>query len=317
MRSPENALHAAHRRADAWIRLSGRDGEELPNWASEVGWRLARLYEQRFAERPDSANGNQSTTAKRLIGEVESLLPVAETDDVRQKIDRVRRVALPSVLESLRHGFERTSRQRTGTALSDGLPSFVLDPRHVLLSTQHRMHPEIAAFSHEYVYDREALLTPASMEEERSWSYPRYARHAVWRDVRGRFDGRLNCNEREAQSVVKELLHFDAWARANPPNDDRTWEAAVLTFYRGQERKVRGYLRKWTGQHRAMRHFARGQKDRPYLRIELCTVDRFQGHEADVVLISFARPPRDELPGEPEPSERCTDQGSLSACRHR
>ena len=53
---------------------------------------------------------------------------------------------------------------------------------------------------------------------------------------------------------------------------------------------MRDHLRKWTGQHRAMRHFARGQKDRPYLRIELCTVDRFQGHEADIVLISFARP---------------------------
>ena len=38
-----------------------------------------------------------------------------------------------------------------------------------------------------------------------------------------------------------------------------------------------------------MRHFARGPKHRPYLRIELCTVDRFQGHEADLVLISFAR----------------------------
>ena len=33
-----------------------------------------------------------------------------------------------------------------------------------------------------------------------------------------------------------------------------------------------------------MRHFRR----RPHLVIELCTVDRFQGHEADFVLISFA-----------------------------
>ena len=155
VRCPEKALRVVQRRADAWLRLAGRDGEELSDWASELGWRLARSYEQRFAEKPDSPNGNQSTTAKRLLGDVESLLPAAETDDVRQKIDRVRRVALPSVLESLRHGFERTPRQPTGSTLSDGLPLFVLDPRHVLLSTQHRMHPEIAAFSHEHVYDRE------------------------------------------------------------------------------------------------------------------------------------------------------------------
>ena len=135
-----------------------------------------------------------------------------------------------------------------------------------------------------------ALETPEYMAGEREWSYPRYAYRAVWRAVRGRFDGRLNCNKDEARSVVEELRQFDEWARVNPRDDVRPWEAAVLTFYRGQEREVRRHLRKWTGQHRAMRHFARGEKDRPYLRIELCTVDRFQGHEADVVLISFARP---------------------------
>ena len=294
VRRPENALNTVHRRAAAWLRLAGRDGEETPEWASEVGWRLARLYEQRFAEKSDSPNGHQSTTAKRLRQEVEELLPDAETgadpEKVCQKLDRVRRVALPSVLESLCRGFERNTGQRAGSALSDGLPESVLGPRHVLLSTQHRMHPEIAAFSHENVYDGDALWTPESMEEERSWSYTRYAHHAVWRDVRGAFDRHRNCNEREAQSVLKELLHFDAWARVNPPNDARAWEAAVLTFYRGQERKVRGYLHEWTGQRHAMRHFVRGRKDRPYLRIELCTVDRFQGHEADVVLLSFARP---------------------------
>lgn len=89
---------------------------------------------------------------------------------------------------------------------------------------------------------------------------------------------------------MDELRHFDEWVRVIPPRDGRSWEAAILTFYRGQEREVRHHLRKWTKQHHAMRHFTRGKKERPYLRIELCTVDRFQGHEADIVLISFARP---------------------------
>ncbi len=286
VRCPENTLHVVHRRN----RLAGRHREELPAWASEVGWRLARSYEQRFAEKPDNSIGNRRTTAERLVQDVEKLLPVSETGTdselVRQEIDRVRRVALPSVLESLRHGFERTPRQRTGSALSDGLPSSVRDPRHVLLSWQHRMHPEIAAFSHEHVYDREALETPESMEGERRWSYPRYAHHAVWRDAPGRFDGRLNCNKDEARSVVCELRHFDEWARVNPPPNGYLWEAAVLTFYRGQERETRRCLQEWTGQ----RDFKRGQKERPYLHIKLCTIDRFQGHEADIVLISIARP---------------------------
>lgn len=289
VRSPENGLHVVQRRADA-LRPDGRDREEQPEWASEVSWRLAREYEQRFAEESDNLSDNRQTTAERLGKAVEELLPVAEPEDVRERIDRVRRVALPSVLESLRNGFDRTPDQRTGSALSDGLPESVLMPRHVLLSTQHRMHPEIAAFSHEHVYEGAALRTPADMADKRAWGYPRYAHRAVWRDVRGDFDGGFNSNEREARSVVDELRHFDEWARVNPPQDGYPWGAAVLTFYRGQEREVRGHLRKWTGQKHAMRHFTRGQKERPYLRIDLCTIDRFQGHEADVVLISIARP---------------------------
>ena len=318
VRGPENTLHVVRRRAAAWSRLDRRTREGQPRWASEAAWRLASLYEQRMAERAGDPGGDRRanekhplrtragiadraerdgkrrTTAERLHQEVENLFPAAETgvepDQVRQEIDRVRRVALPSVLESLRHGFERNAKQRTGSALSDGLPPKVLAPRHVLLSWQHRMHPEIAAFSHEHVYEGEALRTPDYMEAERAWSYSRYAYRAVWRDVRGRFDGRFNCNKDEARSVADELGHFDAWARGNPRDDGRPWEAAVLTFYRGQEREVRSHLRRWTRQHRATRHFARGPKNRPpYLRIELCTVDRFQGHEADLVLISFAR----------------------------
>ena len=296
VRSPENTLHVVHRRADAWLRLIGRAREDRPEWAAEVGWRLASLYEQRIDEGTGTPDGDRSTTAKRLRQQVEELLPVAgsgaEPEAIWQEIDRVRRVALPSVLESLRHGFERGPRQRNGSALSDGLPPRVLRPRHVLLSTQHRMHPDIAKLSHIHVYDSTALHTPKYMATERKWSYSHYAHRTVWRDVRGHFDGRFNCNKDEARSVVDELRQFDEWARLNPRHDGRPWEAAVLTFYRGQEREVRSHLRSWTKQHHAMRHFARGTKKRkrPRLRIELCTVDRFQGHEADLVLISLARP---------------------------
>ena len=277
------------RRTDGWLHVSDRTEGETREWAREIGWRLARLYEQRFVESVSRA-GAERSTAQRLGDAIDDLLPVretgADTDLVWRDLNNVRRIALPSVLESLRHGFERGPRQRVGTALSDGLPQYVLEKRHVLLRTQHRMHPDIAEFSHRRIYEEKALETPGYMAAERRWEYSRYHRRVIWIDVQGRFqDGR---NEDEARRIVEELRHFDKWARSNLKEGRFPWEVAILSFYRGQEREIRENLRRWTGQDRAMRHFRCGVKECPHISIELCTVDRFQGHEADLVLISFA-----------------------------
>lgn len=294
VRAPPDSLARLRRRADAWLRLEKRDKEEQPEWSNEVAWRLARLYEQRFAkdENTGARDRRWRSTRERLREQVVDLLPATETgvdtEKVWNEIDRVRRVALPSILESLRYGFERDPKARKGTALSDGLPESALAMRHVLLSTQHRMHPDIASFSHARIYDGQALITPERMKTDRAWGFPRHEHRAVWVDVRGGFKGRSNSNSSEARIVVEELRAFDEWAAKNPRGDGRAWEAAVLTFYRGQERELRNHLCRWTSQHNAMRHFVRGPRQRPHLSIELCTVDRFQGHEADLVIITFA-----------------------------
>ncbi|TOM08539.1 hypothetical protein CGH84_23790, partial [Vibrio parahaemolyticus] len=84
-------------------------------------------------------------------------------DSVSEQINRVKRVALPSILESLQSGFQRTKHQRNGTALSDGLPERVLEDRVITLKFQHRMHPDIASFSHHKIYNQTALYTPDQM----------------------------------------------------------------------------------------------------------------------------------------------------------
>ena len=291
IRCADGELPFLRRRADAWLRLSGQDREEQPEWAREIGWRLARLYEQRFTEKTSEGMAAE-TTAQRLEREIGDLLPVPETVEnkqrVQQDIDRVRRVALPSVLESLQHGFERNARQRHGTALSDGMPEPAFKQRHVLLDTQHRMHQEIAEFPHVRIYRENALRTPGYIEKERQWSYSRYAYRSVWIDVRAAGAFRNNRNEKEAYRIIEELRHFDKWAATHRRDGGSPWEVAVLAFYRGQEREIRNHLRRWTRSHAAIRHFRRGSRERPYLTIEVCTVDRFQGHEADLVLISFA-----------------------------
>lgn len=292
VRGPTLALLPLRRRAAAWLQLSDRLREELPDWEAEIGWRLARQFEQRFAPPTEASADARRSTGERLREQIQDLLPAGQDqtnrDRVWREIDRIRRVALPSVLESLRHGFERSPTDRTGSALSDGFPEDALKARHVLLRTQHRMHPDIAEYSHKHIYGGEALITPAYMLAERQWSYARHAHRSVWLDVRGGFHPRSNANPREAQAILTELHHFDAWAQRNHRTDGRPWEAAVLTFYRGQEREVRSHLRRWSGQPVGMRHFTRGSARAPHLSIDLCTVDRFQGHEADLVLISFA-----------------------------
>lgn len=262
-------------------RTKNNPSEENKTWGGEVSWRLARQYEQRLS---------QSSQSQRLKKQVEDLLPA--NDDlvkggVKKKIQQVRRVALPSVLESLKQGFERTENQKNGTALSDGLPESVLKPRHVLLEYQHRMHPDISRFSREYIYQGEALQDPNDMEEKRAWDYSRYKARALWLDVKkDGYNDKFNSHKREASIITEEIREFADWSKSNPKTDtqDGNWTIAVLSFYRGQEKELRQQLRKLTKHFSAYRNFHLGN-----CKIELCTVDRFQGHEADVVFLSFVK----------------------------
>lgn len=277
LRGAAGTLDVLQRRVRAWRALANWDGEP-PRWENEVAWRLGRLYDLRFAKDRESA---RASSRERLNREVEDLLPVDGVDTngggARRSIDSVREVALPSVLESLRHGFvDGGANGRRATALSNGLPTRVLNQRRVLLTTQQRMHPEIAAFSREHIYDGEALHTPSFMESEREWDYGHYPHRSVWIDARGGYNARTNSNVDERRTVLKELRRFVDWAKHHPRPGGGPWEAAVLTFYRGQERDIRN-------------HLPRSLRERSdHIRIDVCTVDRFQGHEADIVFISFA-----------------------------
>ena len=62
------------------------------------------------------------------------------------------------------------------------------------------------------------------------------------------------------------------------------WNVAILSYYRPQEGLIREMLQKYTGQPNKISHF---KKDN--IEIQLYTVDKFQGREADVVFISMCR----------------------------
>ena len=273
-----------HRIHESFISKFTRDqAKEDSDWENELGWRLARLYEQRTL----SSEGDNSEAFTKLERDIGSLLPYDAKS--RDAIQVVQRVAFPSILESLQVGFGVKNKRQRENALTNGLPKDIFDSRAVTLDHQHRMHPDIAAFSHKYIYNEKALYSDDAMVTRRTWAYSQDAR-VIWRDIRGK-SGKFNDNPDEIDAIRKELNRFKEWAINNPRDDSGPWEVAILTFYRGQERSIRNMLRKLTGNHRGFRHFSmkNSQHGNVYLDIQVCTVDRFQGHEADVVFLSFVK----------------------------
>ncbi|WP_211477675.1 AAA domain-containing protein [Maridesulfovibrio ferrireducens] len=286
VRNNKNVSSAIIRRVEAYKTLKKRRFSDAPEWENEIAWRSARIYEQRKEKESEIRDGSMGTAVK-LTGQLRDLLPVEDDScPCEREIQKVSRVAFPSILECLQEGFKREKGQRDSTALSDGIPENDLKKRKTLLSFQHRMHPEIALFPHENIYDRNALRSTADMERKREWDYRPERRRVVWVDVNGGVNRKINSNPQEAKALLKELKEFDEWASMNGHKDGRPWQVAVLSFYRGQEREIQGLLKEWTSL-RSRRHFSRGDASTPYLEIEVCTVDRFQGHEADLVLLSF------------------------------
>jgi hypothetical protein len=293
----------------AWkgTQRSFREHEEQ-DWSAEVAWRLVRSYElrQNEQERDRYDNEIQGLLPRSLDGEwfkFRGLHPAwpdgtkkNSAEELQRELDNIRRCTFPSILELLQRGFERVSDRHEAVALTDGLPDYELEQRLVSLSYQHRMHPHISAFPREQFYTQDTssgLLRDASgMTERRNgeWTHARHKHRAVWMEVspeRGR-RGRGNENRSEVKVVLDELKAFVDWAVTHPRRDGKPWDVAVLTFYRAQEKLLRDELQKLSRARGNTRNFklpAGGSA----VQVTLCTVDRFQGHEADLVLLSFVK----------------------------
>lgn len=251
-------------------------------WNVQVAWRIKRSYELRRVE-----GGSQ-----KYMGEVEKLLPRWSNEaynNAKGAVESVRKIALPSILELLQEGFERRSGQ-VGSVLSDGFREEDFVQRHVLLRYQHRMHPDISRFPRIHIYgnsensENGCLNDPRYIESKRRWEYTRYKTRALWIDIKGKKDKKRNFNIDEVDSIEKELDYFLQWTALHP-NESKSgaWEVAVLTFYTAQETELRKGLQKKFNSRNTRNFWAKNRN----VHISLCTVDRFQGHEADIVFLSF------------------------------
>ncbi len=260
-------------------------GAEETTWPREVAWRLVRQFELRRA--PEEEAKPYGEAVQKLIPRWAS---PEEAERIRGEIDLVRRIALPSVLELLQEGFDPEKVRGAATAITHGFPPHVLEPRHTVLTYQHRMHPEISRFPRTHIYESRSLQDAAGVLARPEWRYPRYSSRAHWVHVPGGADPLFNRNLAEVDRLIEELRAFLQWASGNPRQLTRgraPWDVAVLAFYRAQETELRNRLQRLVRSN-AWRHF-----DSPdgTVRITLGTVDRFQGHEADMVLLSFVKNP--------------------------
>jgi hypothetical protein len=274
--------------------------DEKKTWEGEIAWRISRMHElQKIRESYDS-----------LSQEVSLLVPHFERNEgkrkrfdlVRDKIDTIRKVALPSVLELLQEGFE-TSYKINGSdqiALYSGLSyagkeSRLLKTRHTLLTYQHRMHPQICYLPHKYVYEEKALKNANGdewMRKERDWSYNKYSSRCVWTDVRPNKGDlqkeRSISNLAEVRAIKNDFDQLKNWAKDNPKNKDgdKLWSIAILTFYNGQLDELKNVFANEPRKEGTSSEFILRDSN---ISVNIFSVDHYQGHEADVVFLSFVQ----------------------------
>lgn len=265
---------------------------EKENWPYQVAWRLIRANETRITKENYEYYLNQ---LKGLYPYFQMLDPYRKEnyeskteiepdfdEKVKKRVDLISTIGLPSIIESLQKGFKPNFSSKHRYVLSEGFDKDILSTRHILLEYQYRMHPEISEFPRRYVYNDDALKDYQGTNRE--WTFPRYnGKRVVWVNTLGSRDPELNMNHSEVENIISELREFVKWSERE--GSHKTWEIAILTFYRAQERLIRKELQK-IFKTKNRRFFASGAKN---VVVELCVVDRFQGHEADVVFLSFVQ----------------------------
>jgi len=277
------------------------------SWAEEIAWRVDREHQLRLLGESKTQNYRKA---------IEELIPLSlDKEDIETRINTIATIAFPSILESLIKGIPARFKQ-TETTISKGFNQQELKQRRTVLTYQQRMHPEISKFPREQFYKKEnALLdleNPKPIEQLRQWNYTRYTKRSVWIDVNKETqikteiqkndykEKRGNFNIKEADKLIFELSEFLKHANENEQPEGKEWTVACLTFYQGQEKKIRERLQNLTGKENANSNFNLDIGNeikfqnlkfiiQRKINIKLHTVDKFQGHEADIVFLSMVQ----------------------------
>lgn len=251
-----------------------------------ISWRLISLFNLRFSEK--------DLKKDEFLEDIKKILPNWKEDYKKENLRRdlllLKKIAFPSLLEILQEGFHEIKAENQPyhyhRVASHGFNPEDKERRYELLEYQHRMHPEISKFPREIIYKGEALNDNPNLITEREWNYKKYTSRAIWVNVLARNKSNININLKEAQVLLEELISFLNFSKAYPKERKKYWEIAVLTFYSYQEDYLRIIINQKFNIKLNLQEF-----DLPdyNAKLSICTVDRFQGHEADIVFLSFVK----------------------------
>lgn len=276
----ERRLHPCRvggQRVDDPVMLEELAWQQLTRtWPQEVSWRMVRAHGLRRTPK--------ARAARKVHEELARLRPQATAASGEAEA-LIQDVGLPSLLEIVQRGVG-AHRSRLASALTLGMNHAstreAWEARFIRLTYQHRMHEHIAALPRERFYDGAALRTANTVgqrPEDGAWTFAPGLKRRLWLDVTG--EVRDGVNAAEVDAVRGALEHFLQWATEHPCPRPGGWEVACLTFYAAQQRALRDMLRRLTGRSGEGRFHANGAT------IVCGTVDRFQGREADLVLLSL------------------------------
>ena len=213
------------------------------------------------------------------------------------------RIEFPSIIELLQEGlmvepkYRNTSIYRCTVYKGYEAKREYWKTREKKLTYQHRMHPDISRFIRENFYAGKQVLDPDgsndtyNIADERVFPF-RSGPHNVWYDVKGEeIGGRSYRNIKEVEKIYEWYCEFEKWADKNPKpilkeTGDGYWKIAIITFYLGQDYEISN---KFRSHFKDKIHKFNFKDDKNHIKLKICTVDSFQGQEADIVLLSFVR----------------------------
>mgnify|MGYP001275994479 CR=1 FL=1 len=185
--------------------------------------------------------------------------------------------------------------------LAERLSKNKRNDRIVSLNVQHRMHPKIAEFNSQVVYGNEyhsgsqmvergfptrLLGTPLKKDDSLILlDTSLFGKEAMEQLNRGKLGQYVNVAE--AKVIVEAIDDIAKDLSSIPHPEDRYWEIAVISFYKAHAAAIQKALRVSDVVESKGWHFV--DKKTKTVRIEVNVVDRFQGREADVVLLPMTR----------------------------